>query len=169
MNIASLAAQFIAWSQSFAETWGYLGIFLINIIGNATIFLPVPAFAVVFVFGAILNPWLVGLIAGIGAAIGELTGYVLGLGGREVLKRREDKWFRKASKWSEKRGIFPVIILFAATPLPYDIIGILCGVIKYDLKKFFIATLIGKVAVSLAIAWAGFYSVSWVLAVFGGA
>ena len=168
MDMAALTVQFIAWSQSFAETWGYLGIFIINIIGSATIFLPVPAFAVVFLFGAILNPWLVGLVAGLGAAIGEITGYVLGIGGREVLKRKEDKWFKKASKWSEKRGLFPVIILFAATPIPYDIIGILCGVIKYDIKRFFVATLIGKIIVNIALAWAGFYSMSWILAAFGG-
>ncbi len=169
MDILGMASQFIVWSHAFAETWGYLGIFLINIIGNATIFFPVPAFAVVFVFGAILNPWLVGLVAGLGAAIGELTGYVLGIGGRQILKKRDQKWFNMAKKWSEKRGIFPVVILFAATPIPYDIIGILCGVIKYDLKKFFLATLIGKVVISIILAWAGFYSMSWVLAVFGGA
>ncbi len=168
MDMAALTVQFIVWSQSFAETWGYLGIFLINIIGSATIFFPVPAFAVVFLFGAILNPWLVGIIAGVGAAIGELTGYVLGIGGSHVLKKRNKKWFDRAKKWSEKRGLFPVIILFAATPIPYDIIGILCGVIKYDLKKFFLATLIGKVVISIILAWAGFYSMSWVLAAFGG-
>jgi uncharacterized membrane protein YdjX (TVP38/TMEM64 family) len=168
MDIASLALQFIAWSQDVVGAWGYLGIFVINIIANASIFFPVPAFAVVFLFGAILSPWLVGIVAGVGAAIGEMTGYLVGIGGREVLKRREDRWFRKAKEWSEKRGIFPVIILFAATPLPYDIIGILCGVIKYDLRKFFLATLIGKLIISVLIAWAGFYSALWVLQVFGG-
>ncbi|UCD07445.1 MAG: VTT domain-containing protein [Candidatus Aenigmatarchaeota archaeon] len=169
MDLLSLVSQFILWSQGFAITWGYLGIFLVSIIGNATIFFPIPSFAVVFVLGAVLDPWLVGVVAGVGAAIGELTGYLLGRGGRELLKKRNRKWFTKAKRWSEKRGVFPVIIIFAATPIPYDIIGILCGVIKYNLKKFFLATLIGKIIINVLIAWAGSYSVAWVVQVFGWA
>jgi len=128
---------------------------------------PFPAFAFVFVFGSVLNPWLVGIISGIGAAIGELVGYVVGRGGNEILKKKNKKWFDKSLKWSEKRGVFTVIIVFAATPIPYDIIGILCGIIKYDLKKFFLATLIGKIIINTAIAWAGFYSLTWVISTLG--
>lgn len=167
MDIFSLTAQFIAWSQSVAETWGYLGLFAINIIANATILFPLPSFIVVFVFGAILNPILVGIVSGVGAAIGELVGYVLGRGGHEVLKSKNKEWFDKAKKWSEKRGLFPVIIVFAATPIPYDIIGILAGIIKYDLRKFFLATVIGKIIINIVIAMAGFYSLTWVMGMFG--
>ncbi len=168
VDIASWTAQFILWSQSIAETWGYIGIFLISLIGSASIIFPIPAFAVIFVFGGILNPLLVGLVAGVGCAIGELTGYLLGIGGHKVIKRRNKEWLLKATKWSEKQGIFPIIILFAATPLPDDIVGILAGIIKYDIKKFFLASLIGNVIMSTAIAFGGFYGISWMMSVFGG-
>jgi membrane protein DedA with SNARE-associated domain len=167
MDILALAQQFVLWSQDIAVTWGYLGIFVVSILGNASIFLPVPVFVISFFAGAILNPWLVGISAGVGAAIGELTGYVLGIGGREVIKSKNKKWLSKAKKWSDNKGVFPVIILFAVTPLPYDIIGILAGIIKYDLKRFFLATVIGKVIINVILAWAGFYSVAWVAGVFG--
>lgn len=167
MSVLSLTPEFIQWVLSIAQTWGYLGLFLINVIGNATLFFPFPAFAFVFVFGSVLNPWLVGIISGIGAAIGELVGYVVGRGGNHILKKKNKKWFDKALKWSEKRGVFPVIIVFAATPIPYDIIGILCGIIKYDLRKFFLATLIGKIIINTALAWAGFYSLTWVISTLG--
>lgn len=167
MDIFSFASQFILWSQDITVAWGYLGIFLLSIAGNASILFPVPVFAIAFFAGAILNPWLVGIVSGVGAAIGELTGYVLGIGGREVIKSRDRKWLSKAKKWSESRGVFPVIILFAATPLPFDVIGILCGVIKYDVRRFLFATAIGKIIVNTILAWAGFYSVSWVAGIFG--
>ena len=167
MSVLSLTPEFVQWVMSITQTWGYLGLFLINIIGNATLFFPFPAFAFVFVFGSVLNPWLVGIISGIGAAIGELVGYVVGRGGNEILKKKNKKWFDKSLKWSEKRGVFTVIIVFAATPIPYDIIGILCGIIKYDVKKFFLATLIGKIIINTAIAWAGFYSLTWVISTLG--
>lgn len=42
-------------------------------------------------------------------------------------------------------------------PLPDDVAGILGGIMEYDLKKFLVAATIGKVVLSTAIAWGGFY------------
>jgi len=71
MAFAEWAAQFITWSNEVVGAWGYLGIFLVSLVGNASIILPVPSFIIVFTFGAILNPWLVGLAGALGATIGE--------------------------------------------------------------------------------------------------
>ena len=68
----------------------------------------------------------------------------------------------------ERHGAFLIIILFAITPLPDDVIGILCGVINYDVKKFFFASLTGKIVMNLFLAWGGFLGAQWVLGVFGG-
>lgn len=168
VDLAVLTSQFILWSQSVAETWGYLGIFIISFIGSASIIFPVPFFIVVFASGGIMNPILVGLVAGLGSALGELIGYLVGLGGHKVIKKRNKKWLLKAKKWSRKRGIFPIIILFAATPLPDDIVGILAGIIRYDIRKFFLASVIGNVIMMLALALGGFYGMAWVMSIFGG-
>ena len=130
-----LLEGFIAWAQEFAGAWGYLGIFLINFLGSATIFFPVPAFIVVFLFGGILNPWLVGISAGIGAALGELTGYAIGKGGEVALKKKYKKWILRGEKWFRNHMAFPFIVIFAATPLPDDVLGILCGT-EHDLCPF---------------------------------
>ena len=58
------------WALQFAEQWGYLGIGLISFVANAIMFVTVPSFLVVFAFGAVLNPWLVGLAGRIGAGFG---------------------------------------------------------------------------------------------------
>ena len=60
-----------------------------------------------------------------------------------------------------------VIFVFAATPLPFDVIGLFCGVVRYPAKKFFIATLIGKIIKYLVIAYAGFYGMGWISIMFG--
>jgi membrane protein YqaA with SNARE-associated domain len=169
MALAELASQFSAWSQSVVESFGYLGIFLISFIGNASIILPMPTFLVIFAAGAVLNPWLVGIAAGFGAALGEIVGYLIGRGGREVIERKQKKWLDRARGWAEKYTLFAVIAVFAATPLPDDVVGIFAGVINYNMKKFFVATLIGKIVMSLALSLGGFYSIGWVLQVFGGA
>jgi len=168
MALTELALQFSAWAQSTVSAWGYLGIFIVSLIGNASIIFPVPAFAVTFAFGAILNPWLVGLAAGAGSAIGELTGYAIGRGGREVIEKKHEKWLKKAQKWTDRYGFFAVLVVFAATPLPDDVVGILAGVFQYDIRRFLLASFIGKTVMCLGLALGGFYSAGWVLSVFGG-
>ena len=144
-------------------TWGYVGVFLISLIGSSTIILPLPAAAFVFGAGAVLNPLILGIVAGIGAALGELVGYALGWGGRKIGEKRLKEQLDKARSMFEKYGGFFVLIVFAATPLPDDIVGILGGILKYEIKKFFLAVLIGKTIFHLIVAFAGFYGINWVL------
>lgn len=168
MNIAELLAQFTEWSNNVVGSFGYLGIFLVSFIGSASIIFPIPVFALIFSLGAILNPWLVALSAGLGGAVGELTGYALGKGGEGVIKKRYKKLFERGKELFEHEQAFIAIVLFAATPLPDDVIGILGGMFQYDVKKFILASFIGKMIMSLGLAWGGFYGVRWVLTVFGG-
>lgn len=91
---------------SFLAGYGYLGIFLISLISSSTIIFPIPSAAFVFAAGAFLNPFLVGLSAGIGAAIGELTGYVLGIGGRKTVGKKWRKQIDKVEKLFQKYGGF---------------------------------------------------------------
>ena len=163
-----LVGQFLAWAGWVIQTFGYLGIFAVNFIASASIFFPAPAFAFVFAAGAYLNPWLVGLSAGVGAALGELTGYGIGFGGKKFLEKKYGKWIEKTKKYVEKYGMFWIVIAFAALPLPDDIIGLLAGVVKYDIKKFLLASMIGKIIMNLVLAWAGFYGISAALSFFGG-
>jgi membrane protein DedA with SNARE-associated domain len=168
MAFAEWAASFITWSNEVIGVWGYLGIFLVSLIGNASIILPVPSFIIVFTFGAILNPWLVGIVGAAGATIGELTGYFLGRGGRRALRKKYGKQIRMAEKWIEKYSIFLVIVVFSATPLPSDVAGALAGVVKYDMRKFLLATFMGRTIAYLILAFAGFYGLNYVLGLFGG-
>jgi len=144
-------------------SYGYFGIFLISLIGSSTIIFPIPSAAFVFAAGVFLNPLLVGLFAGSGAAIGEFTGYALGLGGRKVIKKKWKDKINKIEKLFQKYGGFVMLIVFAATPLPDDIVGLFCGISRYEIKKFFIAVLIGKIILHLILAYAGLYGISWIL------
>jgi membrane protein YqaA with SNARE-associated domain len=151
---------------------GYLGIFLASILGSASVLLPVPIFIVIFTAGAVLNPLLVGIVAGFGSAIGELVSYGIGFGGEKFLEKKinlkENKWISRGKKWMNRYGGFFLVFVFAATPLPDDIIGLICGAIRYDIKKFFIACLLGKILSSLALAYGGYYGLNWILNYLGG-
>lgn len=168
MNITAISSHFLIWSQLTIISFGYLGILFVNFIASASIIFPVPGFLIVFALGGvgILNPWLIGLSAGIGCTLGELVGYFLGRGSERVIRKRYKSFVESGKKWFKKNSTFPFIILFAATPLPDDIIGILCGMFNYNIKKFFIASLIGKFILNSTLAWGGFYGIRWVLTAF---
>jgi membrane protein YqaA with SNARE-associated domain len=156
--------QLFMW---MVTNYGYLGVFAINLIASATIFFPLPAFALTFGLGTVLNPWLLGLAAGLGSAVGELTGYLIGYGGQEAFKKKYKKWLKRASEFAEQRGMFPAILLIAASPIPTDIVGILAGVARYKAWKFFLAMATGKIIKYTLIAWAGFYGLGWLAGLFG--
>jgi len=147
---------------SLLKPYGYLGAFLINLIASSTIIFPLPAAAFVFALGSVLNPLLIGLVSGLGAAIGEFTGYGIGVGSRKIIKRKWKKQIDETQKLFAKYGGFFIIFIFAATPLPDDIVGIVGGIFRYPIKKYFLAVLLGKIVLNVIIAYAGFYGIKWI-------
>jgi membrane protein YqaA with SNARE-associated domain len=132
--------------------YGYLGAFLVSMIGNATIILPTPSFLVLIALGASLNPLLVGLSGGVGGALGEMTCYLLGYGGHQVVQNR---WFYdKAVQWVNKWGVLAFFV-FASTPLPFDVVGMVAGLLRFPFWKFFLALLCGKIIKYVVLAYAG--------------
>ncbi|MDO8424691.1 MAG: hypothetical protein Q7S70_02000, partial [bacterium] len=57
------STQFLPWAQSLIMSFGYFGLFAASLLGSATIIFPLPVVALVFTFGGILNPWLVGIVS----------------------------------------------------------------------------------------------------------
>lgn len=150
---------------SFIEQGSYLAVFIVSFISSSTIIIPVlpfPSyFPVLLGVGIGLNPILVGLLGGIGSALGELLGYLAGFGGSaaiEKFEKRTPKFLKKFERFYSNIG-FWIILIFAFLPFPFDIIGILSGASKYDLKRFLSALLIGRIARSLGIAYAGFITI----------
>ncbi|MBS3054759.1 MAG: VTT domain-containing protein [Candidatus Aenigmarchaeota archaeon] len=139
------------------EQFGYLGLFLVSAISSATIFLPLPGYLVIPIAATTLNPFLVGVVAGAGSAVGEMTSYGIGLGGRKLsgkAKKDLNAWFERLKNWFARYNGVAIIFAFSALPLPFDVMGLFCGAIKYDARKFFIATLSGKVMRYLILAYA---------------
>jgi len=122
--------------------YGYPGLFLISLIGNATVILPVPSFAVAFAMGGVLNPLAVGIVSGLGATIGEMTGYLAGVGGRAVIEKQP--LYIRLEGWMRKGGPL-VIFLLAAIPNPaFDVGGLVAGALRMPAWQFFVAGWAGK-------------------------
>jgi uncharacterized membrane protein YdjX (TVP38/TMEM64 family) len=147
-------------------TYGYPGLFLFSVLSNATVILPMPGVALTFTAGAVLEPVLVGLIAGIGSTIGELTGYLAGFSGQGVVD--DSKLYQRLRDWTERYGQWAILVL-AIVPNPvFDLAGAAAGALKMPLSQFLIWAGIGKIIKMLAFAFAGAQSATWVLQMLGG-
>lgn len=140
----------------------YLAVFLASFVTSSTVLIPIipiPPYAPILVgVGIGLNPLIVGLLSGLGSSIGELIGYFAGFGGSaaiEKFERRVPKFLKRFEKFYSRIG-FWVVLIFAFLPSPFDVIGILSGASKYDVRKFLLALLIGRITRSLLLAYAGY-------------
>lgn len=157
---ASLSTLFIdlaSFINFLITTYGLIGLFFAAVIANATIFFGVPFEAVIIILVSTtgLNPILVGLVGGIGAAIGETTGYFIGRGGNLALEKFKKEQVEKIEEYAQKiknQGTVLIAVL-AFLPFPFDVIGIAAGLAEFDFKKFFVASLIGKTSRYLLIAF----------------
>ena len=136
---------------------GLIGIFFINFFASATVLFPFPGVASVFLGGAVINPFAVGIISGVGAGSGELLGYFVGYGGRGLIHKtvKRDHWVRKLQFFFHSAG-FVTILVLSALPIPiFDFVGIFAGTIGYPVGKYYIATVMGRSIRNIIIAWTG--------------
>ncbi|TFF88125.1 MAG: hypothetical protein EU548_09290 [Promethearchaeota archaeon] len=97
-----------------------------------------------------INFVILSVFAALGAGIGELTAWFVGRGTAEVIsKEKYDKQIKGLKELIDKGYGFPLIVLYALTPLPDDLLLIPVGLAKYSLKKSLIACFIGKLLMML--------------------
>ncbi len=157
---------------SFIDSFGYLGLFLVSIIANATILLPLPLdFLVLLLAGlskSIIDILIIGFICGVGSAIGEMSAYIIGLMGiksaEKILKKEINKLNEIEKKLRSSGSVF--VFLGALTPFPFDLIGVSAGIIKFDPKRFFLAAAMGKIIRYELLAIAGFYGIELIKTIF---
>ena len=151
----------LADPSSFIEASGYIGVLLLTFFASSSIVLPLPGVLGVFVAGGLLNPLLVSLVGGIGFALGEVTGYLIGFSGRGAMEKV--RFYATVTEWVRRRG-WLVVIVASVIPNPFfDIVGIAAGGLRMPLWRFLLFTGIGKTIKSLAFAYGGHYGLAWVL------
>ena len=139
--------------------YGYPGIFLISLLGSATVLVPLPGVIVTSAMGVIFNPFWVAIAAGLGAGLGELSGYLAGFSGQGVVEKT--KWSDRLVGWMRKYGDI-VILVLAIIPNPlFDIAGITSGALKVPVQRFLFWCIIGKIIKMLAFAYGGATVLRW--------
>jgi membrane protein YqaA with SNARE-associated domain len=156
----------LEWMEQFALQFGYLGVFLISLVGAMSVIIPIPYTLVIYLLGSVLDPLLVAVSGGLGSALGEFSGYVLGYYGRVVLSKERRRKMDYMMKVFHRYG-FAAIFLFALTPLPDDLLFIPLGIMRYRFLKAFVPAFLGKMLMCFILAYSGRWSVEVIEIVFG--
>lgn len=157
--------DFKEWSRSvwdvtlrYAQLHGYLGGAVVSFLAHTTVIIPIPYTIIIVYLGSIgLNIFILGLLAGIGGGLGELTSYITGLAGGAIIWKKYQSHFQALRRILESRPkILPwIIFLFGISPLPDDILIIPLGMIRYNFWRMFFPMVIGKIGMTTLIALAG--------------
>lgn len=139
--------------QKYAPV-SYLGVLLVCFIANASVLLPAPSILVVVQYSMILNPMLTALCGAVGATLGEMTGYLAGAHGGNLLALK----VRKRILSVMPKHPYLVVFCFSLIPLPvFDIVGLIAGAMKLNQAKFFASCLLGKLIKMASFAWMANY------------
>jgi membrane protein DedA with SNARE-associated domain len=147
------------------EQWGYLGAFLISILGGATVIIYVPMQPVVFALGGTMaGPWsvfLLGLAAAAGEVIGGLTIYMTGQGAGKAISNNKNARFQRAYQrmlnFIKRRGAIALfLVTFIMNPFFYPA-AFACGALCMDLKKFIPVVIAGKIIKCMTVVYAGYF------------
>jgi membrane protein YqaA with SNARE-associated domain len=121
---------------------GYLGVFFITLVGTGAIAFPMPYIGAIVVAGSFLEPGAVALVAGIAAALGELTGYMLGYSGRSLVS--SGGWYPSVERSVKQYGT-GLIFVASIVPNPFfDAMGVIAGATRLPLPLFLLACFAGK-------------------------
>ncbi|MFO8101609.1 MAG: VTT domain-containing protein [Dehalococcoidia bacterium] len=150
----------VDWKEHI-RTYGYPAVFILTLVTSATIIFPLPGDVALFAAPGImdlswLGVFLLGLVASIGAGIGELTGYYAGRWGRAAVTGKQMKDYEKTAKRMKRYGGLAIFV-FAVTPLPFDVVGIAAGTLRFPVGEFFICCWAGRLVRSLVTVYAGWY------------
>jgi len=148
------------------KQYGYAAVFLVGLVSNATLVLPVPGLAVSSVMGGVFSPWIVGIVGGVGQALGELTGYMAGYSGQTWVDGNPT--YDRLTRWMQRYGVLTIFVL-ALIPNPlFDLGGVVAGALRLPLWKFLVSCMAGKVIKNIVFALMGYYGIDALFRLLGG-
>jgi len=129
----------------FTPEVGYLGLTIVSFFGSLIPFVPIPSFVLVatMAVGEQFDIHVLVLIAAITSTAAKQIIFYASYGGRKIISEKTKKRMMPFQKLVKRYGGSAAFVA-AATPIPDDLVYIPLGLAKYNPKRFFVATLLGK-------------------------
>jgi membrane protein DedA with SNARE-associated domain len=164
ITVIGCIAVVLNWDYiSQVQQYGYIGAFVINVLAGALAFIPIPAILIVFTLGSLLNPAFVGIVSGLGEAVGSLGIYVTGYGGRVAVDAMNERYVNKIKGWLEGHGSLTVFLMsLILNPLFYPFTA-MTGMLRFGAVRFFFLCWAGKAIKNTAVAGLGYIGLGTIL------
>jgi len=142
----------------FTPEVGYLGLTIVSFFGSLIPFVPIPSFVLVatMAVGEQFDIHVLVLIAALTATAAKQIIFSVSYGGRKIISEKTKKRMKPFQKLVKRYGGSAAFVA-AATPIPDDLVYIPLGLAKYNPKRFFVATLLGKFVLYYAIVLISHY------------
>jgi len=129
----------------FTPEVGYLGLTIVSFFGSLIPFVPIPSFVLVatMAVGEQFDIHVLVLIAALTSTAAKQIIFYASYGGRKIISEKTKKRMLPFQKLVKRYGGSAAFVA-AATPIPDDLVYIPLGLAKYNPKRFFVATLLGK-------------------------
>ncbi len=189
--LAVVGAIYFREEIQHLQGYGYLGVFVVGVLCGISI-IPAPTLLMVFTLGHVLNPVYVGLVAGVGGALGGITVYLTGAGAETIWSRLQSRirtfeyqpgseqdterpiqtklWskggalYNRIVRWIGGRGgSWTLFITSAMVISPFYFAGIAAGSLRTGLLRFFLISWAGKTVRYLTVAFAGYWGLRFLL------
>ena len=146
---------------------GYFATFYLNLIGAATIILPLPGVLAACVAAESslgLNLVFIGIAGAAGATLGETTAYLAGFAGHNAAMKV--RWYPRIHDLMERHGALTLFVV-SAIPTPFfDLAGISAGALEYPYRKFIAYVFAGKLLRLVLMAYACRAGIDWLRGIF---
>ena len=138
----------------FAVGDGYVILTLVNFFGSLIPFVPLPGFLLLATMsiGNEYDLHILALVSAVSATAAKQIIFYVSFKGRKIISEKTRKRMRPFQRLVKKYGAAAAFVA-AATPMPDDIIFVPLGLAKYNPKRFFISTLVGKIVLSYSIVF----------------
>jgi len=142
----------------FTPEVGYLGLAIVSFFGSLIPFVPIPSFVLVatMAVGEQFDIHILVIIAALTSTAAKQIIFYISYGGRKIISEKTKKRMKPFQKLVKRYGGSAAFVA-AATPIPDDLVYIPLGLAKYNPKRFFVATLLGKFVLYYAIVLISHY------------
>jgi len=138
----------------FAPEVGYIGLTLVSFFGSLIPFVPLPSFLLLATMsvGDQFDLHALAIISAVTATAAKVIVFSVSYEGRRIMSQKSRNRMRPFERLVKRYGAAAAFFA-AATPIPDDLIYVPLGLAKYNPKRFFIATLTGKLVLSYVIVF----------------
>jgi len=141
--------------RAFAS-FAYAGAFLICLVANAVVAIPIPYIPIIAHIGATADsPALVVALGAFGSVLGESVAFVVGRAEQGLVS--EHPLYKRLHRLAERKWLAGLVLFGLAVPLNplFDVAGLAAGAMGMRYRVFFIAVFAARMVRLALIVWLG--------------